>query len=1208
MYPAQPSAAVWRTAPHSQQRQHSWNGWSQPPPAELAEAAARDRLLSQLAEQAAVHPLGPLLVERLAAAGFGNPQAVAGLLCGPPERRDDTSAFLDLAALVDEPPASGWGAPTLLRAAGVAAQQTLCRLLAAAAGEGYPAGDGCSSRRSVSAPSPPPPRVPPPVPNGYDSPSRGQQPRGPQARSVSPSACPGWEAQQLQPGPPGSLPPPQPALPIEPLGGRQHQLGAPQPAAPAAQAALQGNWPDPRAEREGRVPPAEAARPQPAAVNDAAQRQHPTADAAQAQLPAAAGRPPDGRPRGDSALRQLRAEPLGRGVEPGPPARSPAAAEGPPRLQVRELRQPAAAQCSGPPGEWALRVSVLHAAGRALPPCAAPCVRCAVGRRKFRTPPPRAAAPPGVGGWIWKVSAALSGLPPELLREPLSVELRGGGNQLLARGALPEGTELPAGGERRLSVPLQLPGGERCGELVLVLQRLDAKGGLWHPGRGEGSAARSGPLAHTRHSAARPDPIAVPRSPAWTEESRPAAPTSDNGSPDAEGADRRRVQFSPSVSAPGSPQSGVELAPGGADESPDVPPTDERLFESPVQPMAVSGGTAAFFKLLYRSGAQPPGVAADHWIGKDLSRASDEVEFYQTAFESQPPMRGRPGWELLRWMFDYGGIREFVCDVGMRGKRKLLLLRNLASGMKKLRLLDIKLGAVTAVGGWRGKTHAGAWINRRVDAATNSQVEGYRTEGFSSMPEALDTLLSAGQSALAPESPRKALKRRRLQRLTAEQFLQWFTLLPVSDGPSTSTLTSTEVGFCVLRSTVRQLYAIAADAARLPVPQQWIGSSVGICYDAALGMEGSLPPREGPLPEARICLFDWGRAELLRPEEWETLSPEVRGDRVQHWEQWLGAASRLSFEALRCMRLRYCPVGGWRSVRFRIWDHNVMSGNDPIGSTDRLPLKPSQAVQELPLRDEAGAPVPGAVLTVRIERSEHLPEGAPLKARHVIRVISARRLPKKDVIGHCDPCVTVCLSDAEGTEVTAQTSVHQNTPEATWDMCFDFGEAAEWACRPADLLPAAMRKAAPDSIWDWNLPRYNTPLEMVDRAVTEFQRALPDSSQVAVKVTVLNIDKDNQGRLGVTFCPQSMLVSKVSPGGPAHAAGLRPGQYLVSIDGQSVNTEGQYFAALQKSGHTVRVGVSDARDDGGHSRSVSGSRRRAMSPAQRRLSKAWISQ
>merc|ERR1719469_1360907 len=53
---------------------------------------------------------------------------------------------------------------------------------------------------------------------------------------------------------------------------------------------------------------------------------------------------------------------------------------------------------------------------------------------------------------------------------------------------------------------------------------------------------------------------------------------------------------------------------------------DPELFETPVQRLGVSGGTAAFFRLKLES---PENRTVTHFIGKDLSRARDEVTFYE---------------------------------------------------------------------------------------------------------------------------------------------------------------------------------------------------------------------------------------------------------------------------------------------------------------------------------------------------------------------------------------------------------------------------------------------------------------------------------------------------------------------------------------------------------------------------------------------------
>jgi hypothetical protein len=97
-------------------------------------------------------------------------------------------------------------------------------------------------------------------------------------------------------------------------------------------------------------------------------------------------------------------------------------------------------------------------------------------------------------------------------------------------------------------------------------------------------------------------------------------------------------------------------------------------FESPVMPIKVSGGTAPFFCLRL----QNPGKvqSAEHWIGKDLSRAADEVSFYEKQLELRNGSGG--GLEhMLEFMFDYAGVLECPVEKDDGVRKQLLVMRNL---------------------------------------------------------------------------------------------------------------------------------------------------------------------------------------------------------------------------------------------------------------------------------------------------------------------------------------------------------------------------------------------------------------------------------------------------------------------------------------------------------------------------------------------------
>eukprot|EP00659_Diplonema_papillatum_P013380 gene13380-20598_t len=130
----------------------------------------------------------------------------------------------------------------------------------------------------------------------------------------------------------------------------------------------------------------------------------------------------------------------------------------------------------------------------------------------------------------------------------------------------------------------------------------------------------------------------------------------------------------------------------------------------------------------------------------------------------------------------------------------------------------------------------------------------------------------------------------------------------------------TEVAALAVRQIVMHLLDIVSAAAATPVPQQWIGSSIALAFDA-----GKRPERNAhgghPLV-ANVKIFDWGRSELASFDMFNVLSSNQQRSRASHWAQWIGGALRLSFEAARFYRRQYCPSGKkWTTVKFEVWSH-----------------------------------------------------------------------------------------------------------------------------------------------------------------------------------------------------------------------------------------------------------------------------------------------
>ncbi|KAJ9458875.1 hypothetical protein DIPPA_70119 [Diplonema papillatum] len=523
-------------------------------------------------------------------------------------------------------------------------------------------------------------------------------------------------------------------------------------------------------------------------------------------------------------------------------------------------------------------------------------------------------------------------------------------------------------------------------------------------------------------------------------------------------------------------------------------------FESPVPPVGTSGGTASFFKVKYKDGRQPFGKSKSYWIAKDLARASDEIEFY----EQIARIKRLSEWPIFRYMLDYGGVAEMNCLVdGQVERREQILLRNLLDDVDKHRMLDIKIGAVTAVGGWHGKSHVRAMKNKVVDQATNSHVEGFRVEGFEGAPAGLEGLLEV--SGLVPGKRSAVSRRLALQRLPASVFFQYFVRMP-HEKVLQKCYSGTEVAALAVRQIVMHLLDIVSAAAATPVPQQWIGSSIALAFDA-----GKRPERNAhgghPLV-ANVKIFDWGRSELASFDMFNVLSSNQQRSRASHWAQWIGGALRLSFEAARFYRRQYCPSGKkWTTVKFEVWSHTknndittflstrtgmgvatIDLSSAPQNEEIELALLPPGVLRGATIIKTVGATVntvkriglsvsrtqglgPRQMsIRVRINGPLKYPAGSNLEERWEVHVISAHDLPKTDVVGWCNPVVTVSMIDGVGARAVQRTNIIRNTREPVWNEVLEFAIASDECQTSNSLLPHQLaQRASSDSITGWDL-------------------------------------------------------------------------------------------------------------------------------------------
>jgi len=440
---------------------------------------------------------------------------------------------------------------------------------------------------------------------------------------------------------------------------------------------------------------------------------------------------------------------------------------------------------------------------------------------------------------------------------------------------------------------------------------------------------------------------------------------------------------------------------------------DSNMFEAPVKRLQVSGGTAPFFNLVWKD--PPEGKSASYYIGKDLSHAVDEIQFYETLLTKGKKDEGLN--KLLQYVPDYAGIFTAAED-GTEQLRELLVMRNLKDGQKGARMLDIKMGQKTGQAGWQGKSRSAALRQSIVDGLTNTACEGFRLEGFDKRPPALlsmDPLLDVGSTTNV-----KLLKKAHrvlLQRMAAQEMLMHYLDvhedLPMPDAKGLqSTLGPSELTELVLQKSVAQLCDLALSCRRSPVPQKWIGSSVALGFDCA-----ELPPRTAGTEDAvrrktLVSIFDWGRSELNTLDRYMQLSEADQKDRSEFWSYYVGGIDRLVWEVSRAYVHRMGVADAWTDVIFRIHDFDSMTANDFLGKL-RVPLQEcGSTTKEL----EGMSGSKRGEITFSIAWQPY-PQPSRIRGAWRVTVEKAEKLPASDgvmIMSSSDPFVEVIAISQDG--------------------------------------------------------------------------------------------------------------------------------------------------------------------------------------------------
>mmetsp|Transcript_107537 Transcript_107537/g.334329 ORF Transcript_107537/g.334329 Transcript_107537/m.334329 type:complete len:623 (-) Transcript_107537:384-2252(-) len=389
-----------------------------------------------------------------------------------------------------------------------------------------------------------------------------------------------------------------------------------------------------------------------------------------------------------------------------------------------------------------------------------------------------------------------------------------------------------------------------------------------------------------------------------------------------------------------------------------------RDFEQPVEPLGSAASGVRFFRLVpvagdcssdegageASPGAAPPGAGGRQWLGKDYAHAFDELEFYNACHR----LRGRPGQEQWR-IFDFlpsfhGIVRHASCllpgaDAQRIRTTDLLVFRSPLEGLARPRLLNVEVGPSTSALQYRRGSE--------VDAVMFARQEGVRVEGFMSPPRSIpgeDPGLDAKGWTWGDTTQRRA-KRGALQALRPGEALAAFVdlrdaimeerLWPSEgcDGSGRAAASAFAAQFLgpaeyselALLHVVKELASLLRASASVPVPQKWVGSSVGLLVEA-----GVAPPRTGPIDpqtwvaaRVKLRIFGWSRSKVSDPGS--ALTADEQQDHETLWQIYRDSLGCVLWEASRLYFHAFC-AREWTDLCVEVYELSARGESMLLGT------------------------------------------------------------------------------------------------------------------------------------------------------------------------------------------------------------------------------------------------------------------------------------
>jgi hypothetical protein len=447
-------------------------------------------------------------------------------------------------------------------------------------------------------------------------------------------------------------------------------------------------------------------------------------------------------------------------------------------------------------------------------------------------------------------------------------------------------------------------------------------------------------------------------------------------------------------------------------------------FEEPVQPLSTAGGTASFVRLVPVKGGKFEERGPGYFIGKDRSHAKGEVQFYERILR----IRSSPiiaQWPIVNHMLEYAGVYRLKSknETNQATSKDFIVLNNLFHGRKQARLMDVKMGNITSVRNWSGKSCFAAWRNRQIDRITNSEREGYRMEGMHNPPKALESM--------TPFLAKKRTTRLMYQRLRAEEFMKQFLDLSHLTSDDSLHLSIPEFTICLHLDLIAELCDVVGELEIVPVPQKWIGSSLVIGFDM-----GTLPVRRDSKrtrTDLNVTLLDWGRSELTSIVAFRKFMPFTKADRFKYWTQYRDSVYRLLYESINLYYDLYVRGNETEAIKVEIFDYDKLSADDFIGYA-LVPLAPFGNTK-FPLLNSDGVPVigyDGSPSSVNVSITYENVDSDILSGYFKIQLISGSCLPRMDFLNGCSDAYAR-IRTIQGIEL-GRSHIVPNVENPVWDI------------------------------------------------------------------------------------------------------------------------------------------------------------------------------